>query len=67
MWCIESITPQYRERMYDVLDLYDEDYDPVFPVICFDEKSIQLIDDVREPIKPKPGKVEKLYYHYKRN
>ena len=41
--------------MEDVLDLYHEDYDPERPVVCFDETSKQLIEDVRPPIKAKPG------------
>ena len=45
--------------MEDVLDLYHEDYDPERPVVCFDETSKQLIEDVRPPIKAKPGRVER--------
>ncbi len=36
MWCIAEITPEYRERMYRLLDLYAEDYDADFPVVCID-------------------------------
>ena len=28
--------------MYDVLDLYEEDYDPKRPIVCLNEKSKQL-------------------------
>ena len=38
MWCIQTIDAEYRERMYDVLDLYEEEYDPESPLVCFDEK-----------------------------
>ena len=41
--------------MEDLLDLYAEPYDPVRPVICFDESPKQLIGEVREPIPPQPG------------
>jgi len=37
----------FRERMYDILDLYEEPYDPRYPVIGIDEKPKQLIDDSR--------------------
>ena len=37
--------------MEDVLDLYHEEYDRERPVVCFDESSKQLTDDVRPPIK----------------
>lgn len=67
MWCIAEITSQYRERMYRLLDLYEEDYDGKYPVICIDEKSKQLIDEVRNPIPLRPGSPAKYDYEYKRN
>jgi hypothetical protein len=66
MWCIQQITPDYRERMYRVLDLYKQDYDPMYPLVCMDEKSKQLLEDIRQPIKAKPGSLEKYDYEYKR-
>lgn len=39
MWCIQEITPEYRKRMYRLLDLYGKGYDAVHPVVCMDEKS----------------------------
>ncbi len=35
--------------MEDVLDLYHEEYDRERPVVCFDESSKQLLEDVRPP------------------
>ena len=67
MWCIAAITPQYRERMYRLLDLYEENYNPKFPVICVDEKSKQLIEETRKPILLKPCSPAKHDYEYKRN
>ena len=64
MWCIAEITPEYRERMYRLLDLYAEDYDAAYPVICIDEKSKQLIEEARTPLPMKPGKPEKYDYEY---
>lgn len=66
MWCIQEITPEYRERMYDVLDLYEEPYDPKRPVIGLDEKPKQLIEDRRKPIPLKMGKAKKQDYEYVR-
>jgi hypothetical protein len=66
MWCIQEITEEYRSRMYFLLDLYKEPYDPNQPVVCMDEKSKQLLEDSRLPIKAKPGKLEKYDYEYKR-
>jgi hypothetical protein len=42
MWCIGKITPQYRQRMYNLLDLYAQPYNREEPVVCIDEKSKQL-------------------------
>jgi hypothetical protein len=53
--------------MEDVLDQYDQPYDPKHPLICFDERPCQLIDDVIVPIPMKPGKPRKRDYEYKRN
>ena len=67
MWCIQEITEEYRTRMYRLLDLYKEPYDPLQPMVCMDEKSKQLLGDSRKPIKARPGKLEKYDYEYKRN
>lgn len=67
MWCIAEITPEYRERMYRLLNLYEEQYDPKFPVVCIDEKSKQLIEDIRKPIPMKSGSLARVDYEYKRN
>jgi hypothetical protein len=67
MWCIGKITKEYRERMYDILDLYQEPYDPNNPVIGIDEKPKQLVEDSRTPVPMQPGKPEKYDYEYVRN
>jgi hypothetical protein len=67
MWCIQEITPEYRKRMYRLLDLYKLPYNPELPVVCMDEKSKQLLEDIRLPIAAKPGRREKYDYEYKRN
>ena len=53
--------------MEDVLDLYEQPYDPKHPVICFDERPCQLIDDAIIPIPIKPGSPKKEHYEYIRN
>ena len=53
--------------MYDVLDLYEEDYDPKRPIVCLDEKPKQLLIDKIMPIPMKPGSPEKYDYEYIRN
>lgn len=64
MWCIAQIDAEYRERMYDVLDLYQKDFDGSEPVICVDQKSKQLLAEKQEPIR---GKLTKVDYEYQRN
>jgi hypothetical protein len=64
MWCIQEITPEYRRRMHDILNLYEEAYNPKRPVIGIDEKPKQLIEDSRKPIPMKKGKVKKQDYEY---
>jgi hypothetical protein len=53
--------------MEDVLDLYEQPYDPKRPVICFDERPCQLIGDAIIPIPMKPGSPKKEHYEYIRN
>ena len=67
MWCIAEITPEYRERMYRLLDLYKQAYKRDYPVVCIDEKSKQLIEETRTSIPMKPGSPLKYDYEYKRN
>jgi len=49
------------------LDLYEQPYDPKYPVICFDERPCQLIGDVISPIPMKSGNPKKEHYEYSRN
>jgi hypothetical protein len=52
--------------MEEILDLYEEAYDPKRPVLCMDERPCQLINDVLVPIPMEPGKPKKVDYEYKR-
>jgi transposase len=53
--------------MEDVLALYEEPYDALRPVLCFDEMPVQLIGETRIPQPPAPGRVARYDYEYKRN
>lgn len=53
--------------MEDVLDLYQEPFDPMRPVVCFDEVNKPLIEEKRLPLAARPGQVERYDYEYKRN
>lgn len=52
--------------MEEVLDTYALPYDPQMPVVCFDEKSYQLLDHVHEPKLPVPGYPARVDHEYKR-
>lgn len=58
MWCVPELTPEYVEKMEDVLELYEKPADEKEPVVCLDEKSVQLLKDARESIAAdKPGTI----------
>jgi transposase len=67
MWCIPKLTPEFRERMDDILSLYTEPLPEGHEVHNFDETPKQLLSTPRGGYAPKPGTHRKLDYEYKRN
>jgi len=53
--------------MEHILRLYQEPYDPKRPMICFDEKSTQLLANLQRLIPMKKGRATRQDYEYKRN
>lgn len=53
--------------MEHILELYHRPYDPKRRLVCFDEKSIQLLANLTAPLGPQPGQVVRQDYEYKRN
>ena len=53
--------------MEDVLELYHEAYDPLRPVVCFDESPKQLISETRTPLPMEPGAPLRYDYEYERH
>ena len=53
--------------MEDILDLYQQPYDPEYPVVCMDEKPYQLLGETRPAIPMKEGKVRREDGEYVRN
>ncbi len=53
--------------MEDVLDLYEESYDPARPLVCFDESPRPLAAEVRAPIPAEPGRPARYDVEYQRN
>ena len=78
-WCIPKANDvSFVTNMEDVLGIYKRAYNPAVPVICMDEKPIQLLGEIRDRISakplrydpdtelPKPGEVEKIDSEYRR-
>jgi hypothetical protein len=53
--------------MEQILWLYSLPYDPLYPVLCFDERPCFLIDDVMQPMAMQPGQVRKEHYAYEKH
>jgi hypothetical protein len=53
--------------MEHLLELYQKAYDPKRPLVCFDEKSIQLLADITDRLTLKSGHAARQDYEYKRN
>jgi hypothetical protein len=67
MWCIGALTEEYRHRMYGLLALYARPFNAREPVVCVDEKSLQLIGHSRAPLPMSRGNIAKDDYEYVRN
>ncbi len=67
MWCIGALTEDYRCRMYALLELYARPVSRTEPVICIDEKSLQLIGHSRKPLPMTSHRPTKQDYEYERN
>jgi hypothetical protein len=52
--------------MEDVLDLYEEPYNPKKPVVCFDEMPYQMVAEKHTPLPQKPGRPQRYDYEYER-
>jgi hypothetical protein len=52
--------------MEDVLELYQETYDPAYPVVCFDESPYQLVSELRKPVPAAPSQPARIDYEYRR-
>ena len=53
--------------MEDVLEVYTRPHDPSRPLVCLDETSKQLVDEMRTPLPVQPGRAARYDYEYKRN
>ena len=60
------MSAEFVAHMEEVLDLYEEPYDPRRPVVCFDETSTQLLAQTRPSLPPRPGIPLRQDYEYRR-
>jgi hypothetical protein len=67
MWCIGRLNEEYRHRMYDLLALHAKPLRRAEPVICIDEKSLQLLSHSRRPLPLAAHTPAKQDYEYKRH
>jgi hypothetical protein len=61
MWCVPELDDAYIERMEDVLKLYEKPLDFAQPVVCLDERPVQLLDDVRATKRTQDGSLRRDY------
>ena len=52
--------------MEHILELYHHAYNPQRPLICFDEKSVQLLAHLQAVLDPKPGQPRREDHEYQR-
>ena len=78
-WCTpKEHDAEFVMHMEDVLGIYKREYNPQIPVVCMDEKPVQLLDEIRERVSakplrtdpdtglPKPAAVERIDSEYER-
>jgi hypothetical protein len=53
--------------MEEVLDVYQETYDEEHPLICMDEASRQVLEDLTPPLPMKPGTLRRIDDKYERH
>lgn len=67
-WCIPpNEDAEFVANMEDILDVYQQPYDPEYPLWCMDEKPYQILDESRNPLPMRPGDTAKIDSEYVRN
>ncbi len=51
--------------MEDLLELYAP-YDARYPVVCFDERPYQMVEEARLPLPARPGRPQRYDFEYQR-
>jgi hypothetical protein len=66
MWCVPEISREFIDRMEELLELYARPPDPLEPLVCLDERPVQLLDSERPGRRACPGRVAQRDYEYVR-
>src|ERR671932_246152 len=67
-WCIPpKADAEFVCHMEDVLEVYHRPYHPRRPLVCLDEATKQLIQEVRVPLPTRPGQPARFDYEYRRH
>jgi DDE superfamily endonuclease len=66
MWVVADLDDDYIAKMEDVLETYEQPYDPQQPVVCLDEKPVTLHADVRPSSPAQPGREARRDNEYER-
>ena len=66
MWCIPpQQNAEFVARMEALLDLYQQPYNPLEPVLCMDESLKELQQAIYFPLQTRPGRPSRYDYLYK--
>ena len=66
-WCIPAVSAEFvAARVEDVLDLYEEPYDPQRPTVVLMRPPLSSLGRVA-PLPARPGRRERFDYEYRRN
>ena len=57
---------EFVAHMEQVLDLYQQPYDPAGPVVCMDEQPVQLVKETRPPVAATKTRPRRVDYEYER-
>jgi hypothetical protein len=60
------VTPEFLRQLEEILELYQQAYDPNRPMVCFDEKSVQLLAHIAKMLSVRRGHAARQDYEYKR-
>jgi len=63
---VAELNEEYIAKMEDVLETYEQPYDPKEPVVCLDEKPVTLHADVRPASPAAPGREARQDNEYER-